>query len=71
MYKQNTRSYCTYRRIANKHDIKVETITGKPVTYNKLKHRADQFEHKKRSNMNNNNALTSTITEQQLDGKIY
>ena len=58
MDEQNTRSYYTYRRIANKHDIKVETITGKPVTYHKLKHRVDQFEHKKRSSMNRRNTLT-------------
>ena len=58
MYKQNTRSYYTYRRIANKHDIKVETITGKPITYNKLKHRVDQFENKKRNDLDNNNTLT-------------
>jgi hypothetical protein len=62
MDKRNIISYYTYRRIANKNNTKVETITGKPVTYNKLKHRVEQFENKKRSNMNNN----KTITEQQL-----
>ena len=61
MDEQNTRSYHTYRRIANKHDLKVETITGKPITYNKLKHRVDQFDNKKRSIMNNN-----ALTEQDM-----
>ena len=70
MDKRNIISDYTYRRIPNKHDIKYETITGKPVTYNKLKHRIDQFEHKKRSNMHNNNASTETITEQQLHSNI-
>ena len=62
MDEQKPRSYYTYLRIANKHDIKDKTITGKQITYNKLKHRVDQFENKKRSNMNTN----KTITEQQL-----
>jgi len=66
MDKQNVISYHTYQRIAIKHDIKYETVTGKPVTYNKLKHRIDQFEHKKRSSMNKRNTLTEAITEQQL-----
>jgi hypothetical protein len=70
MDKRNIISYYTYRRIANKHDIKVETITGKPVTYNKLKHRVDDFERKKLGNMNNNNVLTEAITEQQLHNNI-
>ena len=50
MEKQKPRSYYAYRRIANKHDIKDKTITGKPVTYNKLKHRVDQFENKSHFN---------------------
>ena len=66
MDKQNVISYHTYQRIAIKHDVTYETITGKPVTYNKLKHRIDQFEHKKRSDMTNKNTLTEAVTEQQL-----
>ena len=58
MEKQQPRSYYTYLRIANKHDIKDKTITGKPVTYNKLKHRVDQFENKNHCNINNNDTLT-------------
>jgi hypothetical protein len=70
MDKRNIISYYTYRRFANKHGIKNKTITGKPVTYNKLKHRVDQFENKKRSDMDNNNTLTDTITEQQLHNNM-
>ena len=84
MDKRNIISYYTYRQIANKHCIKYETITGKPVTYNKLKHRIDQFEHKKRSSMNKRNTLTeqdmrnhmvkyinSEIDENELNNIMY
>ena len=70
MDKRNIISYYTYRRIANKHDIKVKAITGKPITYNRLKHRFDQFENKKHSNMNKINTLTETTTEQQLHNNM-
>ena len=70
MDKRNIISYYTYRRIANKHDIKVETITGKPITYNRLEHGVDQFENKKHSNINKTNTLTGTITEQKLHSNM-
>ena len=70
MDKRSIMSYYTYRRIANKHDIKYETITGKPITYNRLEHRVDQFENKKRSDMTHENTLTEAITEQQLHHKM-
>ena len=70
MDKRNIISYYTYRRIANKHNIKVETITGKTITYNRLKHRVDQFENKKHSNMNKIGTLTETLTEQQLNNNM-
>ena len=66
MDKRNIISYYTYRRFANKHGVKNKTITGKPVTYNKLKHRVDQFDNKKRSDMINKNTLTEAVTEQHL-----
>ena len=70
MDKRNIISYYTYRRIANTHDIKVEAITGKPITYNRLKHRVDQFENKKHSNINKISTLTEAITEQQLHNNM-
>ena len=70
MDKPNIISYYTYRRIANKHDIKDKTITGKPVTYNKLKHRVDQFETKQHIKMKTNSTLAETTTEQQLHKNV-
>ena len=40
-------SYNTYRKHAKKYNIKDKTNNGKPITYNKLKRRVDQFESKK------------------------
>ena len=40
-------SYNTYRKHAKKYNIKDKTNNGKPITYNKLKHRIVQFESKK------------------------
>ena len=48
MDKPNIISYNTYRRIAKTHDIKDKTITGKPITYNKLKHRVEHVERRHR-----------------------
>ena len=66
MDKRNIISYYTYRRFANKHGVKNKTITGKPVTYNKLKHRVDHFENEKHCDINNND----TITEHNLHNHI-
>jgi len=45
-------SYNTYRKHAKKYNIKDKTNNGKPVTYNKLKHRVEQFESNKNSKRN-------------------
>ena len=41
-------SYNTYRTCANKYNIKYKTNNGKPITYNKLKHRIDDYMNKKK-----------------------
>ena len=41
-------SYNTYRKYARKHDIEYKTNNGKPITYNKLKHRIDDYMNKKK-----------------------
>jgi hypothetical protein len=48
MDKPNIISYNTYRRIAKTHAINDKTITGKPITYNKLKHRVDNYMNKQK-----------------------
>ena len=42
-------SYNTYRKYARKHDIKDKTNNGKPITYNKLKHKIDDYMNKQKS----------------------
>jgi hypothetical protein len=64
--KQIIRSCYTYRRIVNKHDIKHETITSKPIIYNKLKHRVDQVERKTHINVNRIN----TLAEEQVHNNM-
>ena len=39
-------SYNTYRKYARKPDIKDKTKIDKPITYNKLKHRVDDYMNK-------------------------
>ena len=45
-------SYHTYRKHAEKYNIKDKTKNGKPITYNKLKHRVEQFKSKTNSKRN-------------------
>ena len=42
-------SYNTYRKHAEKYNIKDKTKNGKPITYNKLKHRVDDHLNKKKN----------------------
>ena len=42
-------SYNTYRKYARKYNIKDKTNNGKPITYNKLKHRIDDYMNKQKS----------------------
>jgi hypothetical protein len=46
-------SYNTYRKHAEKYNIKDKTKNGKPITYNKLKHRIDDYLNKKKNKTNN------------------
>ena len=41
-------SYNTYRKYSRRNNIRNETISGKPVTYNKLKHRVNDHLNKKK-----------------------
>ena len=41
-------SYNTYCKYARKHDIKDKTKIDKPITYNKLKHRVDDYMSKQK-----------------------
>ena len=43
-----TISYNTYRKLAKKYNIKDRTNNGQPVTYNKLKHRVDDYMSKRK-----------------------
>ena len=49
-------SYNTYRKHAEKYNIKDKTKNGKPITYNKLKHRVDDHLNKKKNKTNNYDA---------------
>ncbi len=42
-------SYNTYRKHAEKYNIKDKTKNGKPITYNKLKHRIDDYLNKRKN----------------------
>ena len=53
-------SYNTYRRIAKKHNIKDKTISGKPVTYKKLRNRIQN--HKNVSKKRNTNEIMTWLS---------
>jgi response regulator of citrate/malate metabolism len=71
-------NYNKITRYCDKYNIKRYTDLGVPLTYNKLKHRVDQFENKKhklsRKQQIHNNILKyleGEIGENELNNAIY